>query len=151
LWPGLAYLALGLAGLACAVLGWRMLPGWVGALAWLLAGAATAFAAAGGRASALLADAIDPALEGRDLVLTGTLSRMPQRGEAGWRFLFDVDEARQDGTMVTVPARVQLGWYASAGTADDTDAAQPVAADLRVGDRWQFSVRLKAPHGSANP
>ena len=69
----------------------------------------------------------------------------------GWRFRFDVDEARLDGAAVRLPPRVQLAWYGSVSTADETDAARPLAADLRAGDRWQLTARLKAPHGNQNP
>jgi competence protein ComEC len=40
-----------------------------------------------------------------------------------------------------LPPRLQLGWYGSSGR----------DRQLRAGDRWAFTVRLKAPHGNLNP
>ncbi len=119
---------------------------------WLLAGALAAGGSTGWRAGVRQAERLDPALEGRDLRLTGRVSGLPQRGEAGWRFGFEVEQAAGlDGTPVRLPPRVQLGWYGSVATADETDAERPLAAELRAGDRWQLTARLKAPHGNLNP
>jgi competence protein ComEC len=158
LWPRPVYAALGLAGLACALLGWRWRTGKIGLLAWLLAGAATALAATGWRASVLLAESIQPALEGRDLLLTGIVQRMPQHTDAGWRFVFDVEQASQNRLAVSVPPRLLLTWQEwddNAPVLDEEAAApprqSPPLADLHVGERWRFSVRLKAAHGNLNP
>ena len=154
LWRPGAYGALLAAAFVLLVLVWRAAawarPRWP-MLLCALAAAMAAFAGVGLRAGVVQAQAIDPAIEGRDVVLTGLISRMPQRGEMGWRFRFDVEAAQIDGQPVAVPPRVQLAWYGSASTADETDAARPLAAELRAGDRWQFSARLKAPHGNLNP
>jgi competence protein ComEC len=53
---------------------------------------------------------------------------------------------------VRIPPVLSLGWYAgpwaaAAGAFDD----QRQAPMLRAGERWQFTLRLRAPHGSANP
>ena len=136
-----AALAAAAALAACAALARRRAgrgPGWAAVAGWLLAGALAAWGGAGLRATALQAQALASALEGRDLVLTGVVSRMPQRGEAGWRFRFDVEQARLDGAPVALPPRVQLAWYGA-------------AAAPRAGDRWQLTARLKAPHGTLNP
>ena len=98
------------------------------------------------RAEMRLSEFLPPALEGEDLVLTGTIAAMPQRTERGWRFDFAVD------TPAEVPRRISLAWYASG----PAGSFQPDAADLRVpplhaGDRWQLTVRLKQPHGNLNP
>ena len=151
LWAWGAYAALAAGALGAAWLGRRWRPGGRGAAVCLVAGAAAAFAMVGLRAGATQAGRLAPALEGRDVVLTGTIGRMPQRSEAGWRFRFDVDDARLDGRPVAVPPRVQLAWYGSASTVDESDAARPLAAEPRAGERWQFTARLKAPHGNLNP
>ncbi|MDO5694018.1 MAG: DNA internalization-related competence protein ComEC/Rec2 [Pseudomonadota bacterium] len=155
LWPAGHYLAVALvAGVLFGLMRWlrrprRAMPGI--ALLCLLAAALTAFAVTGWRAQQRLAQQLDPALEGRDVVLVGTIARMPQRGPMGWRFRFDVDEARLDGAVVRLPPQVQLAWYGAVSTADETDAAAPLAADLRAGDRWRLTARLKRPHGNQNP
>ncbi|HMN21136.1 MAG TPA: DNA internalization-related competence protein ComEC/Rec2 [Ottowia sp.] len=124
------------------------------AIAWLLAGILLGWGVAGWRASVLQAERIDPALEGRDLDLTGVVARMPQHGALGWRFQLDVEQALLDGAVVALPGRIQLGWYErSAWERDAAGRVAPTAAlpPLAVGDRWRLAARLKAPHGNLNP
>jgi competence protein ComEC len=139
------------------------------------------FAWAGWQAELRLADRLDAALEGRDLRLTGVVAALPQPFERGVRFEFRVDaavpvdtlpqeigdEAEHDvvasapassgqsgdvnarplpgarrSARAGVPERLQLAWYRG------RDAAVP---DLVPGQRWRLTVRLKRPHGGANP
>ena len=88
-----------------------------------------------------LSDRLDPALEGRDLVLTGVVAGLPQALERGVRFDFDV-ESSEPG----VPQRVALSWYEGFSP----DGSQEVR-QVRAGERWRFTARLRRPHGSANP
>lgn len=138
----LATMAIGLAAgvLARRFTRWRWLA--------LASAAALGWSIAGWHASCRLADVLDPALEGRDLVMAGTVASLPQRGPTGLRFRFDVEEARLDGSPVTVPRRVALGWY---GGFDEDPALAGPQAELRAGQRWRFTVRLRQPHGNANP
>ncbi len=106
------------------------------------------FSATGWRASERLSDRLQPALEGRDIEVTGLISSLPQTSPAGTRFVFSVERARVEGAPVTLPHKVSLGWYAGAAT--EAEAPLP-SADLRAGQRWQFTVRLRQPHGSLNP
>lgn len=142
---------------------WRV-PVWGHGLAMALAAGALALALTGTRALVFEADALAPALEGRDLAVQGTVSAMPQRSEAGLRFRFTVAQATLDGQPVRVPPQIYLSWYggvvadATAPTDALADAAaaprfglQALPPELRAGDHWQFTVRLKAPHGTANP
>lgn len=117
----------------------------------LAACALAAFGTIGLRATGMQAQALDLALEGRDLVVTGTIDGMPQKNEAGQRFRFEVESAQMNGSTVRVPPLLQLGWYGFASTSHETDAPQPAATEIWAGERWQFTVRLKAPHGNLNP
>ena len=110
--------------------------------------AAAGFAATHTRAALRLADALPAALEGQDLLVTGVISQLPQASLAGTRFVFDVEQALRNDESVTVPKRVALGWYRGA-EADALIAAPPV--ELRAGQRWQLTLRLRQPHGSLNP
>lgn len=118
---------------------------------------------AGWRACVFQSTALDPALEGRDIEVTGSVLAMPQPGEDGLRFRLGIESARLDGRKLTLPPQILLGWYSGfagreprplAQDADPFEAAlalqrQPQA--LRAGERWRMTVRLKAPHGNSNP
>jgi competence protein ComEC len=138
--PGAGVLAClgGLTALA-AVAFVRRVPRVLAAAAAFVAFAALGFAWSAVRAHARLADRLDPALEGADIVVTGVVAGLPQAFERGVRFDFDV-EAPATG----VPRRISLAWYGFA--AEDPDAV-PVSA----GERWRFTVRLRRPHGTVNP
>lgn len=171
LWLTWAYAALAVLGgllLGVAWLGRRGVAGKVSAgIALTLGAALLAFAAAGLRAEGMAADRIAPELEGRDLLVTGVVDRMPERGTDGWRFPLAVREARlldssgQAGSPVPLPARVQVSWYAHGYQHADAKANgnvdEPEDADLApssapvAGQVWRFALRLKAPHGNRNP
>lgn len=95
---------------------------------------------AGAMAHVRLSDALDPALEGRDVVIEGIVASLPQPIEQGARFEFDV-EPRVAG----VPAHLLLTWYGGLSPEEFQEVAP-----VRAGERWRFTVRLKRPHGLAN-
>ncbi len=86
------------------------------------------------RAGERLDQALPAALEGRDLTLEGTLVGLPETRPRGRRFLFQVDADGAQGFH----GRVRLNWNRG-------------APPLVPGDRWRLRVRLKAPHGFADP
>ena len=118
----------------------------------LAAFALLAFSVTGLRAAAFLNGSLAPELEGRDISVTGMVAAMPQRNEAGLRFRFAVESAQAGGASVALPPSIYLGWYAGvfggAGMASDL---QRPPAEIKAGERWQMTVRLKAPHGGSNP
>ncbi len=116
---------------------------WRGALA-CLATAGLVFALCGLRALAFASHAMPPALEGRDIQVLGTVFAMPQRNAGGARFRLQVQSATLDGQAVNVPPSIYLGWYGETAT-------DGVVPDLAAGQTWSLTVRLKAPHGNANP
>ena len=151
---------------------------WAGAMVWLrmaallLAGLAAGFGATGWRAVDFQARALNPELEGRDLSIVGTVAAMPQTGEDALRFKLRIESAQLEGQAVRLPPLIELGWYsgffmgprpqAVVTTATDTpedmaDRAetllqlQRLPQPMRAGERWQMTVRLKAPHGNSNP
>lgn len=149
LWPQRMQLALIAGALATLLLArWlqRLRLPWAHAVA--LALAALAAAMAGWRAQERLEERLAPALEGRDLVLTGVVAELPRVLQDGVRFAFDVEGATVDGARVRLPRRVSLGWYR--GFEDEVRLAEPFAA-VRAGQRWQFTAHLKRPHGLRNP
>lgn len=117
----------------------------------LVAAAVFAFAATGLRASVYAAQGLDAHLEGRDIEVTGVVASMPQRTDSGIRFRLAVESAREGGTDVRLPAQLQLGWYHGVVPGPDAMELQRRDGDLRPGERWRMTVRLKAPHGQLNP
>jgi competence protein ComEC len=110
----------------------------------ILACVALGFAWAAWRADIRLADELPPAWEGRDIELTGVVAGLPQDFANGTRFEFAVETVST--AAARVPSRIMLSWYQ--GRRDDEEfERQPV----RPGERWAFTVRLKRPHGNANP
>lgn len=102
------------------------------------------FACCGLRALSFASHAISPALEGRDLQVQGSVSAMPQRATGGTRFRFQVEAAHLDGQPVVLPPLIYLGWYGETAT-------DGIVPELVAGQHWLLTVRLKAPHGQANP
>ena len=147
-----AMLALGLVLLVWVAA--RPRAGTWGQVAAGLSCALAAYGSTGWRAAAFLESALAPALEGRDIVVTGVVAAMPQVNEAGTRFRFRVEAARQAEAPVQLPPLVYLGWYTGglgvAASGEGADVQRPPAA-VRAGERWQMTVRLKAPHGNRNP
>ena len=96
------------------------------------AGLAAGYGWAAWRAAERIADALPPALEGRDIEIVGVVASLPQAGDKAVRFLFH----RETGEGA--PRVLQLAWY-------------PPAPALEAGQRWRLTVRLKRPRGLANP
>lgn len=153
--PGLAWVGIGILRRFVFQAGPsdRRVATWARVLLWMACAMAVGFGQCGLRASAFARHTLAPALEGHDLLVTGMVAAMPQRGESHVRFLFDVATATREGVPVALPARLQLGWYGGVGLASDgvTMALQRLPPELRPGERWRFVVRLKAVHGSLNP
>lgn len=107
--------------------------------------------------AALLADArlqkeLPKNAEGRDIAVLGTIDSLPHRFESGVRFNFAVEQVVSvDGTdaeaiaATAIPPRLALSWYVH-----DRSGKSEVA-DVEPGERWRLTVRLKRPHGNANP
>ncbi len=148
LWNAWAYAAFGLVALAVIGLATikKIATRWP-AVVVLLAVAVLTAATCGLRAHVFASRALAPVLEGRDIVVTGRVAAMPQQSEIGLRFRLAVESARIGQAEVALPPQILLGWYG--GAAFGELARQP--AELRAGERWQMTVRLKAPHGNLNP
>lgn len=106
------------------------------------------FAVTGLRAGLRLAETLPAALEGQDVGVTGVVAALPHQSPDGVRFTFEVESATHDDHPVALPRLISLGWYR--GWSEDALIAAPFE-DLRAGQRWRFTVRLKQPHGTLNP
>ena len=93
-----------------------------------------------------LADRLSADLEGRDLVLVGTIATLASVRERSIRFEFE-----PEGGPAGLPRRVLLYWYRpNVASHAESDADQAVRMP-RAGERWRFGVRLRQPRGLANP
>jgi competence protein ComEC len=126
IWPWLAA-----AGLAASI-GWRSLA--LRPLALLVLGASLGVAYASWRAEGRLAERLPAALEQQPVTITGRVTGLPQATRFGPRFRFLVESA-----PAGIPPLILLADY------------QRPPADWQAGQRWRLDVRLKRPHGSANP
>ena len=99
------------------------------------------------RADLRLADELPLAWEGRDIKVIGVVAALPQFTERGVRFTFDVEQVLTP--QAQLPSHIQLFWFARGADAEEDAHLNP--GRLRAGERWQFILRLKRPHGSANP
>ncbi len=146
LWSALSYA--GLLGAALCALAFARGSAGARTLTLALALAAALFAVTGLRADARLAERLPATLEGRDIVVSGVVAGLPRQSADGVRFTFEVEGATQDGRPVALPPRISLGWYR--GWNEDALVSAPFE-ELRAGQRWRLTVRLKQPHGALNP
>ncbi|MEQ1536097.1 MAG: DNA internalization-related competence protein ComEC/Rec2 [Burkholderiaceae bacterium] len=129
----------------------------------LLASGCMAFGVTGLRAVAYASHQLQPVYEGRDIEVVGVVSAMPHINEMGTRFQLDVESANlltsieqvQSKQSIVLPSKISLSWYGGVfgltETAGDMVALQRKPMPILPGERWQMTVRLKAPHGNLNP
>ena len=85
--------------------------------------------------------------EGKDVTVIGTIDSLPNHFERGVRFNFAVEQVLPiDGIQPVLPKTIALSWY----SAFNAENLQSVGA-VQPGERWQLTVRLRRPHGNANP
>jgi competence protein ComEC len=92
-----------------------------------------------------LAEALPAEWEGKDVAIVGVIASLPQPYERSVRFEFDVEQVLTPGAVV--PSHIALTWWVSAAG----PANALLLPDLHPGQRWRLTVRLKRPHGMANP
>lgn len=78
--------------------------------------------------------------QGQDIQVEGVVAELPHQHARGQRFVFAVE--RTLTPQVQAPGRIYLSTYAN---------EKNPPPEVRAGERWQLTVRLKQPHGSANP
>ena len=93
---------------------------------------------------------LNPDLEERDLAIVGVVTSLPAAVDFGQRFQFNIEQVLTPGVQAAqLPRKILLGWYDAnqSGNPGNDSALSPV----HPGERWQFNVRLRRPHGLANP
>jgi len=82
---------------------------------------------------------LDAGLEGRTVLVQGSVADLPVRlPNHSVRFLFHADRLDEGNGWNKFARTFRLGWYRT----------QEIPS---LGERWQLAVRLKRPHGNANP
>jgi competence protein ComEC len=99
---------------------------------------AAGFLWAAGCAHLRLADRLAPELEGKDIEVAGVVSGLPAASERGLRFEFE-----PEASSLRLPGKLLLSWYRG--------PALEAPPDLKPGERWLVTLRLKRPHGPLNP
>lgn len=96
-------------------------------------------------ASYYLSEELPSEWEQRDITVIGTVADLPNFFEQGARFQFEVEQILPDkGAPPTIPHHLALSWYS-------TNPEITQEQSIRPGQRWRFTLRLKRPHGNANP
>ena len=80
----------------------------------------------------------DESVAGQDIVVTGVIADLPIQQSRSIKFRFDIKDFDLDGYEGPVPNHIRLSWYYSKSV-------------IKVGERWQFVVRIKPPSGFQNP
>jgi len=94
-----------------------------------------------------LGQQLAPELEEQDITVIGVVTSLPAQVDQGQRFQFQIERVQTPNLAAgQLPKKVLLGWYDGRfpGSTADRSPIQP-------GERWQFNVRLRRPHGLANP
>jgi competence protein ComEC len=110
--------------------------------------AALGFAWAQGRAWYRLQSQLPAACEQQIIPVQGVIVGVPERDARGQHVDFDIENSfRVDCPL---PQRLRLHLYDQSYRGDATKVSM-ILPQLQAGERWQWSVRLKRPHGTRNP
>lgn len=101
-----------------------------------------------GIASLRLSDALPSEWEQKSIVIIGVVASLPEQTEHGLRFLFDVEHVLTP--QAQVPRHISLSINAPYNASPKVVSTIQVP-QVQVGERWQWTVRLKRPHGVVNP
>ncbi|MGJ0491700.1 DNA internalization-related competence protein ComEC/Rec2 [Methylobacter sp.] len=80
-----------------------------------------------------LSDLLPESLEGIDIPVKGVIADLPEQDEKRARFDFVITDSTRD-----LPSKVKLSWYYP-------------RHEIKAGQHWSFTVKLKRPHGNLNP
>jgi len=116
-------------------------------LAYFISACVFSFIWAFGMASYRLSDALPNEWQQKNITVIGVVASLPEQTEYGQRFLFDVEQVLTKEAIV--PKHISL-------SINQPYSATPVNSAIKipqvqVGERWQWTVRLKRPHGVVNP
>jgi competence protein ComEC len=117
-------------GAIAALLAYR----WASGLSFLILG----FVWAAAYSSLIHNNQLPNGLESKEILIRGQVIDLPAQDVRSIKFLFKVDEVITPIGQLAFPNKLRLSWY---------DRSKQV----RSGEKWQFLVKLKRPHGLSNP
>ena len=105
-------------------------------------------------ALAALATQLSPSIEEQEITVIGTITSLPSFIEYGQRFEFTLEQSLSPTIKIdALPSKVLLSWnranYVPRSALQAVNASEQIA--LNPGERWQLTIRLRRPHGLANP
>ena len=86
-------------------------------------------------------------IEGKDVLVTGVIASIPVSEKRKQRFEFDIETLEYKKEKVISPGKVRISWYRK--NHDNKNLIPNIR--LKAGQRWEFWLRLKQPHGFMNP
>ena len=86
-------------------------------------------------------------LQGKDVLVTGVVASIPLEDNRKHRFEFDIESLEFKKQKIDSIGKVRISWYGKRGARFKNKNKIKVKA----GQRWQFWLRLKQPHGFMNP
>jgi competence protein ComEC len=120
----------------------------------VLSGMLTGWLWASGVALLALSQQLSPEIEEQDISLVGVVTSLPSLTEYGQRFQFTIEKViTPDIQQNELPKKVLLSWNSSYSFQRSPSATSNLAQmnqQVKPGERWQFNVRLRRPHGLAN-
>lgn len=84
-------------------------------------------------ASFRLSERLEESQEGKQINIQGYIADLPEKNDNSVRFNFVVTDSGQ-----RLPSKIRLSWYYP-------------DQEIRAGQYWSFTVKLKRPHGNVNP
>lgn len=88
-------------------------------------------------------------LQGKDILVTGVIASIPLDDNRKRRFEFDIETLEHNKKLLPSFGKVRISWYSKYGRGKKKQYRNKIK--LKAGQRWQFWLRLKQPHGFMNP
>ena len=101
------------------------------------------------RAHWVLDVALPSELQGKDLLVTGVIASIPLEDHRKRRFEFDIETMEFNKQKIPSIGKVRISWYGKYSKKNKHLYKKKIK--LKAGQRWQFWLRLKQPHGFMNP
>ncbi len=101
------------------------------------------------RAHWVLDVALSVELQGKDILVTGVIASIPLEDNRKRRFEFDIETLEYNNQQLPSIGKVRISWYGKRGRGNKSSYKNKIK--LKAGQRWQFWLRLKQPHGFMNP